>query len=173
MEARLADGSLALRRGIAVFRMIALVAMLTATIAAPAASQSTRTEGMKAFAIEAAGGILGSAAGFGIVMLSVSECEQDDDIVACAIGPAAAALAASTALSSVGTVLAGRANRTSPSVPGAIVGALIGAVAAVGTDHLVREEMNINTSRAGTLVVVAVTQGLLTAATSRLFASLR
>ena len=82
-------------------------------------------------------------------------------------------LGASTALSAVGTILAGRAERTNPSVGGAIVGALIGAVAAVGTEHLVREEMSVNTNRVATLVIVSVTQGLVTAATSRLFVQLR
>ncbi|MGH7680193.1 MAG: hypothetical protein ACRENU_17110 [Gemmatimonadaceae bacterium] len=138
-----------------------------------AAAQSARIEGFKAFAIEATGGVAGSAIGFGAVVLATQECESDFDLVSCISGPATAALALSTVGAAAGTILVGQANRTEPSLTGAIVGALVGAVAAVGADHLIREELDFNVRRGGTMAIVTVTQGLVTAATSRVFLALR
>ena len=154
------------------YRVFAVAAVLV-LLPTPSAAQSTRTDGATAFAIEAAGGIAGSAIGYGIVLAGTNECSRDEDLVSCVIGPLTAALALGTALSATGTVVAGRARRTRPSVPGAIVGALAGAVAGVGAEHLVREEMGVNTTRIGSMFILAVTQGLFTAATSRLFVALR
>jgi hypothetical protein len=119
--------------------------------------------------MEVAGGVIGAGLGFGLVSALQSECSRDGDLVSCTIGPAAGALLASTVLATMGTILVGRAAHTKPSVGGAVAGALVGALAAVGVDHLVREELRVRTNRFGTAVTVAVTQGLFTGIGSRLF----
>jgi hypothetical protein len=151
-----------------------LLAVVTTCCISPARAQtagpskSSQPGPAKAFVIDAAGGVIGAGLGYGIVRALHSECTSDGDLVSCTIGPAAGALLASTALSATGTILVGRAAGTNPSAAGAIAGAIVGAVAAVGVDHLVREEFGIRTSRLGTGVTVAVTQGLITAIGSRL-----
>lgn len=138
-----------------------------------ASGQRDANTGLRAFAIEAAGGVVGSAVGIGVVLVVLPECRDNEDTVRCALLPAAAALAAATAMSATGAVLAGRAFDTHPSVPGAILGAIGGAFAGIGVDHLLREELNVHHNRVATVMTLAIMQGLLTAATSRLFVEAR
>jgi hypothetical protein len=151
-----------------------LLALAATCLVSPSGAQaagvikSSEPGPVKAFAIDAAGGVTGAGLGFGLVSALQSECSRDGDLVSCTIGPAASALLASTVLSTTGTILVGRAAHTKPSVGGAVAGALAGAVVAVGVDHLIREELRVRTNRFGTGVTVAMTQGLFTAIGSRL-----
>ena len=135
-------------------------------------AQRAPTSGFRAFAVEAAGGAVGSAVGLGLVIAAVRDCDSED-VVRCALLPAAGALLAGTALSATGAVLAGRANHTEPSVPGAIVGAVAGAFAGVGVDHLLREELNAHHSRVATVLSIAVVQGVVTSLGSRVVSEVR
>ena len=151
-----------------------VVPAIIALLAVPAltSAQRTATTGLRAFGIEAAGGVLGSALGLAVVIAAVRDCDSDDT-VRCALLPAAGALVAGTALSATGAIVIGRANDTAPSAPGAILGAIAGAFAGIGVDHLLREELNAHHNRVATVLTIALTQGIATALGSRAFAAVR
>lgn len=152
-----------------------VAAVLSATVAAPGGAQAPTNAGLRgtaAFGVEAAGGIAGSAIGFGTVVLLAADdaCQED---LRCILGNAALALTAATVGAAVGTYAAGTAFDTRPSGAGAIIGALIGAAAGVGADHLLREEAGLDLGEGVTVAAFAVTQGVLTALASRAGAALR
>ncbi|HEX6134784.1 MAG TPA: hypothetical protein VFZ24_12525 [Longimicrobiales bacterium] len=122
---------------------------------------------LAAFGIESLGGIAGSAAGFGAVALLAGDCAAE---LTCALGTATTAVLMGTAVSAGGAYLFGRLAGTEPNGPGAIIGALAGAAAVIGVDHVLS---NVNTSDSGRRVAYALSQGLLTAAGSRIGALLR
>jgi hypothetical protein len=140
--------------------------------AAPPLGAVQKTAPAPALPIELAGGVVGSAVGFGAVVL-LSERRQCGDDLSCILGNAAAAVAAGTMGAAVGTYLAGRAADTRPSFIGGATGAVVGAVAAIGLDHLVTEELRIGLSRGGHVALFALTQGTLSAVGSRIGARLR
>ena len=122
---------------------------------------------LAAFAIESLAGIAGSAAGFGAVVHFAGDCADE---LSCALGTAAAAVLMGTAVSAGGTYLVGRLAGTEPNGAGAIIGALAGAAAVVGVDHVLS---NVNTTDSRRRVAYALSQGLITAAGSRIGALLR
>ena len=153
---------------------LACILSLLAAAQLPAQEQApvgVQRRSWSAFGIEAGGGVLGATLGYGVVAAFYDTCLRDDDFVSCSIGPAAAAIATSTVGAAVGTIVAGRAGRTGVSALGATVGALLGAVSAVGSYHLLTEEMDVRLSRVGTTFVVGAAQGLTAALVSRLFAT--
>jgi hypothetical protein len=152
-----------------------LAAVFSGSLATPCLAQEPpdrRPSGAAAFGIEAAGGIAGSAVGFGTVALLTADDACGDDLT-CILGNAALALSAATVGAALGTYASGRAFDTRPSGAGAIVGALIGVVAGVGMEHLLREEVGLNMSDRASVATLAVTQGALTALASRAGAALR
>ncbi|HEX6252021.1 MAG TPA: hypothetical protein VFZ56_11360 [Gemmatimonadaceae bacterium] len=146
-----------MRRGVAV--CVGLLALLSH----PAGAQTT---GTRAFAIEAAGATAGSLLGFGVVYLARDSCGVED--LGCTIRKAGLGIGLSTVGAAAGGYFAGRAGGTNPSGWGSALGAVAGAAAGVGAWHLFTEELDVANSPAAAIAVYAVTQGLLTAAVSRL-----
>jgi hypothetical protein len=149
------------------FSLIA-VAALPESAAAQSSASFTR-----AFTAEAAGGILGSAAGavLGLTISEVDECGVDD--LECTIRGLGVAGIGSVIGATTGTMLAGKWADSRPSLPGAIVGSLLGAVAGVALVHGLTEEVNLHLDKPLTIAVYSITQGLVTALGSRAVASLR
>ena len=129
--------------------------------------------GGAAFAIEAAGGTVGSVAGFGLGVLITNpeNCSSDD--LACTLEKVGAALAISAGGAALGTIWVGRAANTRPSALGAFVGGALGIVAGVGVVHLISEELDLSRENVVLWVGYTVTQGLVTALGSRLVRALR
>lgn len=143
-----------------------------ATASHASAFAGTTPAGLPPTAIEWLGGSIGSVAGLGAAWLLVSAegCGED---LRCILGNAAMALAVGTAGSAAGAYGAGRLSDTEPSGWGAIAGALVGAAAAVGVDHLLTEEASVDLSQGARFIAFGVTQGGLTALGSRLGALAR
>jgi hypothetical protein len=147
--------------------------LLCAVVAAPArAQQAPPPTAQVAYGVEAAGGVTGSALGFGTVLL-LAESNACGDDLSCVLGHVALALTAASVGSAVGAYAAGRTYDTRPSGPGAVAGALAGAVVGVGVDHLLRDELNVGMGKVATVAVFALTQGVVTALGSRVAAALR
>jgi hypothetical protein len=144
------------------------VALAFTLFAASGLAAQDRPGTWRSFSIELAAAATGSALGYGTVAAFVDACSRDGDLVSCTDGPRTAPLATATALSVLTTRVVGQRLHTSPSTGGAIVGSLLGAVAAVGVEHLLREQGSVRMNEAGVTVTVAVTQGLLTAVGSRI-----
>jgi hypothetical protein len=125
-----------------------------------------QTTGARAFAIEAAGATAGSLVGFGVVYLTRDGCGVED--LGCTIKKAGLGIGLSTVGAAVGSHVAGRVGGTNPSGWGGALGAVLGAAAGVGAWHLFTEELDVANSPAAAIAVYAVTQGLITAAVSRL-----
>lgn len=157
-------------------RMNGVLALLTfaALTLTPAigGAQSSPSQS-RAFVVEAGGGVLGSAAGAiaGLVVSKVDDCGVDD--LACTIKGLGVAGVGSVIGATAGAVLAGRAIGSRPSLPGALAGSLLGAVAGVALVHGLTEEVNLHLDKPMTVAVYALSQGLVTAIGSRLVASLR
>jgi hypothetical protein len=152
-------------------RLIAGV-LLSVASAVNAGAQRTEPSGIRAFSIEAAGGTIGSLAGVvtGLALARIDRC--GDEELSCNLSALAVGAIAGTIGATAGTVIAGRTNETRPSPIGAFAGAVAGAFAGVGAIHLLTEEANVRLNRPVVLVVFSVAQGLLTAAGSRLGASI-
>jgi hypothetical protein len=120
-----------------------------------------------AFAYEALGGALGSLAGFGIgYALFADDCEAED--LSCELQGAGFTIAISAATAAAGSHIAGRAFDTDPSLPGAVVGSVIGAVAGIGAWHLVTEDLDIVSDIVPAALTYSVVHGVFTALGSRL-----
>lgn len=122
-----------------------------------------------ALGIEALGGTGGSAIGFHMVRL-LSDRIACGENLSCTLGNAATALLLGSVGAAAVSYASGRIAGTEPSGAGAVIGAVVGAAAVVGVDHVLS---NINTSDRHRYVAFAVTQGLLTAIGSRIGALLR
>jgi hypothetical protein len=150
--------------------------MLQGMLLMPAHSAAQRAPargGPSAFAIEAAGGALGSAAGFGLGVLVTNpeNCPSED--LRCTLEKVGAALAISAGGSALGTMLVGNAANTRPSALGAFVGGALGIVAGVAAVHVISEEMDLSRENVVLWVGYTVTQGLVTALGSRVVRALR
>ncbi len=152
-------------------RILLTVVSLAVTPAVTGAQTSPASS--RAFVVEAAGGILGSAAGAvaGLVISKVEDCGVDD--LACTIKGLGVAGVGSVIGATAGTVIAGRSINSRPSVPGALIGSLLGAVAGVAVVHGLTEEVNLHLDKPMTIAVYAISQGLVSAIGSRVVASLR
>lgn len=127
--------------------------------------------GSAAFLIEAAGGIAGSLAGFGLIYSTDSGCGSED--LVCNLRQAGAAVLVGTIGAASGAYIAGRLADTEPSALGIIIGAIAGAGAGLGAAHLVTEELNWVNSDAGAIITFSVAQGVTTALGSRIVRALK
>lgn len=131
-------------------------------------ASAPRTSGAAAFGIEALGGTAAAALAYAITLTGPDDCGED---LSCTLRNAEAALLLGTMAAAGGTYAAGRVFDTEPSGWGAVVGALAGAAAVIGLDHMWTD---VFPDSDGTRIVVfSVTQGLTTAAASRIGAALR
>ena len=119
------------------------------------------------FAVEAAGGVVGSLAGVGLAVAAgaARRCGVDD--LGCVIRDVALIGAVSTAGSAAGAYGVWRWRRTEPSGLGATLGAVVGVAAGVGAMQLV-EEAGIRPNNVVRTVIYSTAQGLVTALGSRL-----
>ena len=150
-----------------------LIAVLAAGIIAPQTSVAQGIGGSKAFAAEAAGGVLGSAAGvvLGLAVSKVDDCDVED--LECTIKGLGVAGVGSVIGSTAGVLLGGRSVKSRPSGIGALIGSLAGVAAGVALVHGMTEEVNLKLDKPTTIIVYSLAQGVLSAAGSRLGAALR
>ena len=148
---------------------LVLLVLLGVDVQSAHAQRAVRSSG-EAFAIEAAGGAVGAAAGFGAAMLFTDREECGDDIT-CVLDQVAFVGALATVGAAAGTYFTGTAFDTEPNAIGAALGAVVGAAAAIGLDHLLTEELNTNAPEAVRFGAFAITQGVVTALGSRLAAA--
>jgi hypothetical protein len=147
------------------------VILLFAAARVEAASAQERT-GMREWTIEAAGGTLGSVAGFGIGLAIFDDDDCGDDL-GCIFEDVAGVLAFSSAGATMGTWSLGSAASTDPSFGGALIGSLVGAAAGLGILKVL-EEMDSDWNEGAPAVIgFTVTQGVLTAVGSRVGKALR
>src|SRR5688500_1906284 len=131
------------------------------------ASAATQQSSSASFAYEALGGIAGSLAGFGLgYALFSDDCEGDD--ITCELESAGMTIVISAAAATAGSHLAGRAFDTNPSLAGAALGSVIGAVAGVGAWHLVTEDLDIVSGVVPAALTYSIVHGVLTALGSRI-----
>ncbi|MGK2962546.1 MAG: hypothetical protein ACSLFK_10425 [Gemmatimonadaceae bacterium] len=154
------------------FRASILVALLLAVSQSETQAQS-RPSDTRAFAVEAAGGIIGSAAGAvaGLVISEVDECSVED--LGCTIKGLGVAGIGSAIGATAGTYLAGRSAGSRPSLFGAVLGSAVGVVAGAAVVHGLTEEANLHLDKPMTIAAYSITHGIVAALGSRLFASLR
>jgi hypothetical protein len=134
----------------------------------PGVAQESAPSGTRRFAVEAAGGVLGSAVGatVGLAAFRVDKCPVDDD-VKCVLGRLSLTGATSVVGATLGVVLLGRAQDTEPSIGGAFIGSVAGAAAGAGVLSVT------SGSRAGTsghitrVVLYSLAQGVVAAVGSR------
>jgi hypothetical protein len=130
--------------------------------------------GARAFATEAIGGTIGSAAGIvvGLAIAKPNDCPSSDD-VACALQRLGITGVIGVAGATVGSNVAGRLAGTRPSLVGALLGAAAGAATGIAVEHLITEELSQQIGDVGTVLLFSITQGILAAAGSRIVASLK
>jgi hypothetical protein len=150
-------------------RIVRLALILVVLYAAPASAQRS---GGSAWAIEAAGGTLGSAAGFGLGLAIFDDDDCGDDL-ACIFSDVAGVLFSAFTGAALGTWLLGRTADTEPSLGGAVVGSLAGAVAGLGVVKLLDEADPDLDEGAAAVIGLALSQGVLSALGSRIGAALR
>jgi hypothetical protein len=144
------------------------LALFTVEMQAQARPSDTR-----AFAVEALGGAIGSAAGAvaGLIISDVDACSVED--LRCTLRGLGVAGIGSAVGATAGTFLAGRAAGSRPSLVGAVLGSAAGVVAGVAVVHGLTEEANLNLDKPMTIAAYTITHGIVTALGSRLFAALR
>lgn len=133
-----------------------------------AAAQSS---GAGAFLAQAAGATAGSLLGFGLIYAAGESCDVED--LSCALQKAGIGILTSTAGSVIGDRIAGKLADAEPSTVGAIVGAAAGAAAGVGMWHLFTEELDLVNKTPAAIFIYSATQGILTAAGSRIGRALK
>lgn len=151
----------------------AIFAALLCLQAASAHAQRETRSGVSAFAIETAGGTVGSLAGvaLGLAVARVDSCDSED--LACILSGLSIGGLGGVIGATLGTVVVGRRFDTRPSTAGAIAGSLVGVAAGLGVVHLITEEASTSLGRVGGVLVFSTTQGLVTALGSRIGASIR
>jgi hypothetical protein len=137
-----------------------------------ARSMPRRAGGVGAFAVEALGGTLGSAAGLGLGILITDPGRCSDDLT-CTLESLGVALGISGAGSGIGSFLSGRLADTDPSTIGGLIGGLLAIPAGVGVAHLLSEEMELTREDFLLAASYSLTQGIITALGSRIGAALR
>ena len=145
---------------------------LTLLVLLPAMPASAQRAEGSAWAIEAAGGALGSAAGFGLGLALLDDNDCGDDL-GCIFRDVAGVLAGASAGATLGSWALGDAADTEPSVGGAALGSLAGAVAGLGVIKLLDEAAPDLDEGAVAVIGFAVSQGIFTALGSRIGAALR
>jgi hypothetical protein len=131
-----------------------------------------RASGAGAFAIEALGGTLGSAAGFGLGVL-ITRPDRCHDDLGCTLEKVGIALGLSGAGAGFGSLLSGELGATEPSAWGGFIGGIVAIPAGIGVVHLMSEELNLSRDDFVLTASYTLTQGLVTAIGSRIGAALR
>lgn len=139
-----------------------------------AAAQSVEQSDTRKLVIESAGGTLGSLAGtaIGLAAFRVDKCPTDDDVV-CVLERLSLTGVTSVVGATAGVVLIGRSRETDPSMPGALIGSIAGAAAGVGLLTLTERQRTGTGGRVVGVLLYGVTQGLISAAGSRIGDRLR
>jgi hypothetical protein len=108
--------------------------------------------------------------GLGILIAQPDDCGED---LSCTLNDVALVGLSSAVGAAAGDFLVGRLARTDPDLLGAAVGAAVGAVAGAGLLKLLEEAGTGANEGAAAVISFSVTQGLLTAAGSRILAAIR
>jgi hypothetical protein len=127
---------------------------------APAVHQGSSVS----FALEAAGGALGSVAGIAAVA-AMSNCGVDD--LKCGLLTIGAGGLAGAVGATIGTTLAARATGSPRSIPGAALGAVVGTAAGLGLHALLNAGTDRNLDDAIIVPIFALSQGVFAALGSR------
>lgn len=139
---------------------------------APANATAVRQSGA-AFPIEFAGAMAGSLIGLGAGLLIASPNECDSEDIACILERLGWVGLMSVVAAPAGTMLVGDWADTRPSLLGAAIGSVAGAVAGVGVLKLTEEIDDDPFPALFALIAYSGTHGLLTAAGSRIGAAFR
>jgi hypothetical protein len=138
----------------------------------PATATGQERSGGSAWAIDAAGGAVGSLAGFGLGALAMRDsCEAED--LECYLDAVGAVVLSASVGSTLGAWAAGEIGGTEPSLLGAALGSLAGAVAGAGIIKLIDEADSDGGDGGGAGFAFVVTQGMVTALGSRIGAAVR
>ena len=138
------------------------------TIHAPqsrAKSEQPATSSAESFFVEAAGGVLGSGLGAGIVLLSTS-CGGDD--LGCGILKIGSAGLVGAIGATLGTTLAARHTGSRRSVVGAALGAVVGTGAGLTIQYFVTRGRASTLGDRTAAPIIIVSQGIVSAIGSRL-----
>jgi hypothetical protein len=128
--------------------------------------------GAEAWAIETAGGSVGSLVGFGVgALMARGDCEAED--LECYLDAVGRVLLTASAGSTLGAWGLGKATGTNPSFIGAALGSLAGALAGAGAIKLIDEATSDGDGGGGAVIGFSIAQGVVTALGSRIGAALR
>lgn len=152
-------------------RIAVVPALIAGGLLAPLPAAAQERGAASAWASEAAGGTLGSLAGFGLGVLIVDD-ECGDDIE-CILTDVAAVVGLASAGSALGTVALGGAADTEPSLAGAAIGALAGAFAGLGMLKVVEEIDPRLDDGLAAAITFSLSQGMVAAIGSRIGAAVR
>jgi hypothetical protein len=125
--------------------------------------QSGRDPG--AYFLEALGGTAGSLLGMGLIGLA-SHCGVDD--LACLIETVGAAGAAGVLGSTIGVSLVARATGSRRSIPGAVIGAVVGTGFGLGVHYVLNKGSDRNLDDVVVIPIFTLSQGTIAALGSRL-----
>jgi hypothetical protein len=136
------------------------------------AQESEGPAGVAAFGLEAAGAVGGSlvGVGLGILIAQPDDCGED---LSCTLNDVALVGLSSAVGAAGGDYLVGRLADTDPDLLGAALGAVLGAAAGAGLLKLLEEAGTGANEGAVAVISFSVTQGLLTAAGSRILTAIR
>jgi hypothetical protein len=124
------------------------------------------------FAIEAVGGALGSAVGVGVGLLITDPGDCDGEDLQCILEGLGITGLIAAAGAPVGTLLAGYAWHTQPSLLGAALGSIAGIAVGLGVIKLF-DEAGVSVGGLGAGVTFTLSHGIVTALGSRWLAALR
>lgn len=135
------------------------------SLRSPVGHEQRQTSSGEAFFIEAAGGVLGSGVGAGIVLLSTS-CGGDD--LGCGILKIGSAGLVGAIGATVGTTLAARHTGSRRSAVGAALGAVVGTGAGLTIQYFVTRGRASTLGDRTAAPIIIVSQGIVSAIGSRL-----
>ncbi len=115
--------------------------------------------------LEALGGTVGSLVGMGIVA-AASNCGVED--LGCLLLTVGAGGAVSAIGATVGTTLVARQTGSRRSIPGALLGSVVGTGARLGVHYLLNRESDRNLGDKVVVPIFALSQGIFAAWGSRL-----
>ena len=136
----------------------------------PVGAQERSTSG--GFTIEAVGGALGSAVGVGVGLLITDPGDCGGEDLQCIVGGLGITGLIAAAGAPVGTLLAGHAWDTEPSLLGAALGSIAGAAVGIGVIKLF-DEAGASLEGLGAGVTFTLSHGIVTALGSRWVEALR
>ena len=119
----------------------------------------------QAFVLEALGGTAGSLVGMGVVAIA-SNCGVED--LACTLLTVGAGGALAAIGATAGTTLVARATGSHRSIPGALLGSVVGTGVGLGVHYLLNRESDRNLGDKVVVPIFALAQGVFAAWGSRL-----